>query len=113
MYEDNLLMNTLMLKYACIFKLKKCVVILSTCIFPDKVTYPVTEDQLHNGAPHPSNEGYAYAKRMAEVHGRILTEQHGIDVVCLCPTNLYGAYDNFNLKDSHVIPGLIHKCYLA
>lgn len=113
MYEDNTLMNVFILKYCRIFNVKKCILCLSTCIFPDKVTYPITEDQLHAGPPHFSNEGYAYAKRMMEVHGRILSEQHGIDVVCLCPTNLYGAYDNFNLADAHVIPALIHKCYLA
>jgi hypothetical protein len=37
---------------------------LSTCIFPDKTTYPIDETMVHNGPPHPSNFGYSYAKRM-------------------------------------------------
>ena len=41
----------------------------STCVFPDKIAYPITEDQIHDGAPHSSNEGYAYAKvRVALQH---------------------------------------------
>jgi len=73
---------------------------------------PLTEDVLHAGPPHPSNEGYAYAKRMMDVHSRIL-EQEGIQSICLIPTNIYGPNDNFNLNDAHVMPALIHRCYLA
>ena len=48
---------------------------LSTCIYPDKVEeYPIPEDSLHLGPPHPSNEGYAYAKRMCEVQCRLYNE---------------------------------------
>lgn len=112
MLEDNLLMNTFLLKYARIHKLQKVIVLLSTCIFPDGVE-PLVEDALHKGPPHPSNEGYAYAKRIMEVHSRILSEQHEIPTICLTPTNIYGPYDNYNLANAHVIPALIHKCYLA
>ena len=48
-------------------QVEKCVSCLSTCIFPDKTTYPIDETMLHNGAPHDSNSGYAYAKRMVDV----------------------------------------------
>lgn len=112
MYEDNILMNTFILKYARLFKVKKIICMLSTCIFPDGIQ-PLTEEVLHNGPPHPSNEGYAYAKRMMEVHGRILEKDHSMISIQLIPTNIYGPYDNFNLDDAHVIPALIHRCYLA
>lgn len=111
MYEDNLLMNTYVLKYARIHKVKKVISMLSTCIFPDGYE-PLTEEVLHKGPPHPSNEGYAYAKRMLDIHSRIL-ESEGITSICLVPTNIYGCYDNFNLQDAHVMPALIHRCYLA
>lgn len=111
MYEDNLLMNTFILKYARIYKVKKVISMLSTCIFPDGYE-PLTEKVLHNGPPHPSNEGYAYAKRMLDIHSRILNHE-GIESICLIPTNIYGPYDNFNLRDAHVMPALIHRCFLA
>ena len=50
-----------------IYKVDKLVSCLSTCIFPDKTSYPIDESMIHNGAPHISNEGYAYAKRMIDV----------------------------------------------
>jgi len=50
---------------------------------------------------------------MIEVLSKAYNEQYGRNFVCVIPTNIYGLYDNFNLQDSHVIPGLIHKCYLA
>ena len=68
---------------------------------------------LHDGPPHSSNEGYAYAKRMLEVHSRMYNEQYGDNFICVIPTNIYGEHDNYNLEDAHVIPALIHKCYLA
>ena len=43
---------------------------LSTCIFPDKTTYPIDETMVHNGPPHESNFGYAYAKRMIDVQNK-------------------------------------------
>lgn len=111
MYEDNILMNTFVLKYARLFQVKKVVMLLSTCVFPDGVK--VEEEALHQGPPHPSNEGYAYSKRMMEVHARILHQEHLIQTICLSPTNIYGPFDNFDLQDAHVVPALIHKCYLA
>jgi len=86
---------------------------LSTCIFPDKITYPINEQQLHIGPPHFSNLGYAYAKRMLEIHSRTYNEQYNRNYKCIIPVNIYGPYDNFNLEDGHVIPSLIHRCYLA
>jgi len=113
MYEDNMLMNTLVLKHARLCGVEKVIVMLSTCIFPDDIGDIIREDDLHIGPPHPSNEGYAYAKRMMEVHGRILHKECKMQVICISPTNIYGPYDNFSLEDAHVIPALIHKCWIA
>ncbi len=87
--------------------------LLSTCIFPQNVSYPVSIEMLHQGEPHPTNYGYAYAKRMLEVGARALRQQYGKRVRCLVPCNLYGPNDNYNLENGHVIPSLIHKCHLA
>lgn len=113
MFEKNILINTNVLKVCHEIGVKKVVSCLSTCIFPDKTTYPIDETMLHNGAPHFSNDAYAYAKRMLDVQSRAYQEQYNDNFICVIPTNIYGPYDNFNLQDSHVIPGLIHKCYLA
>ena len=95
------------------FGVGKLVSCLSTCIFPDKTSYPIDETMVHNGPPHPSNEGYAYAKRMIDVLNRAYAQEFGLPYTSIIPTNIYGPHDNYHLEDSHVIPGLIHKMYLA
>jgi GDP-L-fucose synthase len=111
--EDNLIINYNVLKCAYLVNVKKLVACLSTCIFPDKTTYPINEEMLHNGPPHFSNDAYAYAKRMLEIHCKAYQEQHSCNFISVIPTNIYGKHDNFNIENGHVIPGLIHKCYLA
>jgi len=113
MYRDNTMINDNVLHCAHTVGCKKVVSCLSTCIFPDKTPYPIDEDMVHNGAPHSSNEGYAYAKRMIDVVNRCYHEQYGSMFTSVIPTNIYGRHDNFHLEDSHVIPGLMHKLYLA
>lgn len=113
MYEKNTLINCNVLRCCHDVGVKKVVSCLSTCIFPDKTTYPINEEMLHNGPPHTSNDAYAYSKRMLEVHSKAYQEQYGDDFVCVIPTNIYGENDNYSLEDGHVIPSLIHKCYLA
>ena len=113
MYEQNTVINYNVLKCCHDYKVKKVVSCLSTCIFPDKTTYPINEEMLHNGPPHSSNDAYAYAKRMLEVHSKAYQEQYGDNFICVIPTNIYGENDNYSIEDGHVIPALIHKCYLA
>ena len=113
MLEKNLLINFNVLKVCHELNVKKVVSCLSTCIFPDKTTYPINEDMLHNGPPHNSNDAYAYAKRMLEIHSKAYQEQYGDNFVCVIPTNIYGENDNYSLEDGHVIPALIHRCYLC
>jgi GDP-L-fucose synthase len=113
MFEDNTAINNNIVKACHQVGVQNMVCCLSTCIFPDKTSYPINETMLHNGEPHQSNYPYAYSKRMLEVLCRAYNEQYDRNYKCVIPTNVYGPYDNFNLQDSHVIPGLIHKCYLA
>ena len=113
MYEKNTVINYNVLKCAHDSGVKKVVSCLSTCIFPDKTSYPINEDMLHNGPPHHSNDAYAYSKRMLEVHSKAYREQYGDNFICVIPTNIYGENDNYSLEDGHVIPALIHKCHIA
>jgi GDP-L-fucose synthase len=113
LFEDNILINFNVIKVCHEIGVKKLISCLSTCIFPDNITYPITEDMLHNGPPHYSNDGYAYSKRLLEIHSRLYRQEYNDNFICIIPTNIYGKNDNFDLEDAHVIPALIHKCYLA
>jgi len=110
-YRENVIINDNIMELCRITNVKKLVSFLSTCIFPDKTSYPIDETMLHNGPPHPSNEGYAYAKRLIDTMNRAYAEEYGCNFTSIIPTNIYGPHDNFSIQNGHVIPGLIHKCY--
>ncbi len=112
-FRDNLQININTLEAARKTNVSKLVSFMSTCVFPNEGPYPLTPNSLHLGQPHPSNFGYAYAKRMLEVQSRAYRAQWGLDYVVAIPTNIYGPRDNFNLIEGHVVPALIHKTYLA
>lgn len=113
MFEKNVSINFNIVKCCYDYNVSKLIACLSTCVFPDKTEYPINEDMLNNGPPHFSNDAYAYSKRMLEFHCKIYRENYNKNFICVIPTNIYGEYDNFNLENSHVIPGLIHNCFLS
>jgi GDP-L-fucose synthase len=112
-FYDNIMINTNVIESARIHGIKNLVTFLSTCIFPDNVEYPLTESKIHLGPPHFSNDAYAYAKRMSDIQIRAYKEQYGVNYKSVIPTNIYGPKDNYDIENGHVIPSLIHKCYLA
>lgn len=106
---DNLRINMNVLDACVRFGVAKAVSCLSTCVFPDPIDLPLTADKMHLGPPHPSNEGYSYAKRMLEVLSRQLSRQTGKPFVCVVPVNMYGPHDNFDPETSHVVAALVRK----
>ena len=112
-FYENILINTNVIEAARQAGVQNLVSFLSTCVFPDKVKYPLTIDQVHQGDPHDSNYPYAYAKRMADIQIRAYREQYNINYTSIIPSNIYGPNDNFSLEHGHVMPMLIHKLYLA
>jgi GDP-L-fucose synthase len=112
MFKDNVRMNENVLEMANKYNVQRGIFCLSSCIFPHNPSkYPMDESMMHESEPHPSNQGYGYSKRMMEIQCKNYNEQFKREYLCLIPVNLYGPYDNFNLEDSHVIPGLIHRFY--
>ncbi|CAK1579757.1 unnamed protein product [Parnassius mnemosyne] len=108
-FRENMAINDNVLYASYKYNVKKVVSCLSTCIFPDKTTYPIDETMVHNGPPHSSNYGYSYAKRMIDVLNRGYHEQHGCMFTSVVPCNVFGPHDNFALAASHVIPALIRR----
>ena len=112
-FYDNIMMNTLLIEEARKKGIQKMVIYSSTCVFPDKVDYPLTPEKIHLGPPHPSNYAYAYAKRMGIIQTQAYRDQYGLNYFCVIPCNIYGPGDNYNIQNGHVIPSLIHKIFLA
>ena len=113
-FIDNFLLNNNVIEASFKNEIPNFVNILSTCIFPDEnITYPLTANQINNGAPHHSNHGYAYAKRLAGYETNIVKNVLNSNWVSVIPTNVYGRHDNFHLEEGHMIPAMIHRAYLA
>ncbi|GMF43456.1 unnamed protein product [Phytophthora fragariaefolia] len=112
-FRDNMAINDSVLQSCQRCRVEKLVSCLSTCVFPAETTYPLDETMLHNGRPHSSNEGYAMAKRLIDTLNHCYADQFGCRFTSVIPTNIYGPHDNFDIDAGHVVPGLIHKCYLA
>ncbi|KAI0718563.1 epimerase-domain-containing protein [Cerioporus squamosus] len=111
--RDNILINDNVLHNAHEFKCKKVISCLSTCVYPDKVEYPLDETKIHLGLPHESNFGYAHAKRLVDIQNRAYKDQYGDNFTSAIPTNVFGPHDNYDLESAHVLPALVHRCYLA
>ena len=112
-FYENIMINTNVLNMARKHNVSKVLSLLSTCVYPDNAVYPLTEDQIHNGEPHDSNFGYAYAKRMLDVHSRAIKKQYGLDYITAVPNNIYGINDNFDLLNGHALPTIIRKIHEA
>lgn len=110
---ENSSINSNILRTIAEYKIQKSTFMLSTCVFPANIKTDITESDIHLGEPHSTNLGYGHGKRLLEIGSRCLLSQYGIKSSCIIPCNMYGKNDNYNLEYSHVIPGLIHKCYLA
>ena len=92
---------------------KKLLFLGSTCIYPKNAPQPMKEDALLTSPLEYTNEEYAIAKiaglKMCESYNL----QYGTNYIAVMPTNLYGPNDNFHLENSHVMPAMMRKIYLA
>jgi len=112
--EQNLLMNSLVLKYARLTGVPRVTAILSTCIYPDVYeTYPMTEDDLHEGPPQSTNFAYAIAKRALAVTIDAYNKQYATEYNYLIPSNLYGEFDRVDFQRSHFLTSLVGKIIVA
>ena len=92
---------------------KRLLFLGSTCIYPKNAPQPIKEDALLTSPLEYTNEEYAIAKiaglKMCESYNL----QYGTNYIAVMPTNLYGVNDNFHLENSHVLPAMMRKVYLA
>lgn len=112
-FDDNVLMNTLLLKYSLKYNVNRFIGILSTCVYPNEVkNYPMVESDLHLGPPTKTNFSYGYAKRSLAVQIDAYNQQYNTKYQYLIPCNLYGEYDKYG-DNSHFIAALIKKIHNA
>jgi GDP-L-fucose synthase len=113
-FDENILMNTLVLRYAHQYNVCRFIGILSSCIFPDvNERYPLKEEDLHNGPPTSSNFSYGVAKRALATQIEMYNLQYKTKYSYLTPCNLYGENDKDDENKSHYVTALVKKIYEA
>ena len=93
--------------------ISKFIFLGSSCIYPKFAPQPIKEEYLLTDSLEPTNEWYAIAKISGVKLCQAIRKQYNRDFISLMPTNLYGPFDNFDLKTSHVLPSLIRKFHEA
>jgi GDP-L-fucose synthase len=111
--RDNLAIQLNVIDAAYKNGVKKLEFLGSSCIYPKFAPQPMKEEYLLTGALEPTNEWYAIAKIAGIKLCQAYRQQYGFNAISLMPTNLYGPGDNFDLKNSHVLPALIRKFHEA
>ena len=110
---DNLVIQNNVIHHSYLNGVKKLLFLGSSCIYPRMAPQPLKEDALLTGLLEPTNEPYAIAKIAGIKMCDAYRDQYGCDFISVMPTNLYGPNDNYDLKNSHVLPALIRKFHEA
>jgi len=113
-FEENILMNTLLIKHSFKNNVKNFLGVLSSCIYPDKVKkYPIKENLLFSGEPHKDLFSYSYSKRSMAVQIDSYNKKFKTKYNYIIPCNLYGEFDKFDAIQGHFVGALINKIIKA
>ncbi len=111
MFRDNFLVNSNVLEGARVGGAERVLMVSSACVYPREAPVPTPESEGFRGAPETSNEGYGWAKRMAEYQARAYRDEFGLKCAIVRPYNCYGPRDHFEPEIAHVIPSLLRRVF--
>lgn len=109
MFYHNVMMNTQMLEASKIDYVERYLCVSSACVYPRYCSIPTPEEEGFKESPEPTNFGYGWSKRIAELQAQAYHDEYGMKISIVRPYNMYGPRDHFNLELAHVIPALINK----
>lgn len=108
-FYQNLMMGTFTMHYAWKHGVEKFVAAGAGCGYPEHAPIPLKEESFWNGFPQWESAPYSLAKRMLHIQSIAYERQYGFKSIITIPGNIYGPYDNFDLRNAHVIPALVRK----
>lgn len=112
--DENLLMNTLMLKYAHKYGVTRFTAVLSSCAYPETPSvYPMKEETMYDGAPDKNTHSYGLSKRVMAVQVENYNKEFGTRYNYIIPCNIYGVSNKISEDKSHFVTALINKINLA
>ena len=110
---ENLMIQSNVIHQSYVNGVTKLMFLGSSCIYPKMAPQPLKEEYLLTGLLEPTNEPYAIAKIAGIKMCDAYRDQYGCNFISVMPTNLYGPNDNYDLKNSHVLPALLRKIHEA
>ncbi|MRX38743.1 NAD-dependent epimerase/dehydratase family protein [Flavobacterium sp. LC2016-23] len=110
---ENLMIQNNIIHQSYLNKVKKLMFLGSSCIYPKMAPQPLKEEYMLTGELEPTNEPYAIAKIAGIKMCDAYRDQYGCNFISVMPTNLYGPNDNYDLKNSHVLPAMLRKFIIA
>ena len=110
---DNLMIEANVIHAAFLNKVEKLLFLGSSCIYPKFASQPLNEDFILSGKLEYTNQPYALAKIVGIELCNSYRIQHGCNFISVMPTNLYGPNDNYHPENSHVLPALIRRIFIA
>ena len=111
--QDNLQIQTNLISTSYNSKVKKLILFGSSCIYPKNLKKPIRENQMMTGPLEETNDSYSVAKIAGIKMIEAFNKQYKKSFICLMPCNLFGPNDNYDTNNSHFLPALIKKIYLA
>jgi GDP-L-fucose synthase len=111
--SDNLRIQVNLMDAAREYGVERLLFLGSSCIYPKFADQPIKESSLLTGALEPTNDAYAIAKIAGIMQVQSIRKQYGLPYISAMPTNLYGPGDNFDARNSHVMPALIRRVHEA
>ncbi|KKT73016.1 MAG: NAD-dependent epimerase/dehydratase [Microgenomates group bacterium GW2011_GWA2_44_7] len=111
MFGDNVIIAKNMIEASYRNNVDRFLIVSSACVYPRFASVPTEETEGFIDDPEPTNLGYGWAKRVAELMGRFYFQEYGMKVAIARPYNAYGPRDNFDPSVSHVIPGIIKRVF--
>ncbi|HEX4047748.1 MAG TPA: NAD-dependent epimerase/dehydratase family protein [Elusimicrobiota bacterium] len=109
LFRDNVAIGVNVLEAARRAGVGRFLVVSSACVYPRDCAIPTPETEGFRAAPEKTNEGYGWAKRMAEYLGQAYAEEFGMEIAIARPYNAYGPRDHFDPARSHVIAALVKR----
>ncbi|MBI3549004.1 MAG: NAD-dependent epimerase/dehydratase family protein [Elusimicrobia bacterium] len=109
MFRDNMALANNMIEAARLAEVERFLVVSTACVYSRTAKSPTPESEGFAGWPEDSNEGYGWAKRMAEFQATAYHKEFGMKVAIARPYNCYGPRDHFDSEDSHVIAALVRR----
>ncbi|MBZ4036547.1 GDP-L-fucose synthase [Flavobacterium sp. 17A] len=110
---ENLMIQNNIIHQSYLNNVKKLMFLGSSCIYPKMAPQPLKEEYMLTGELEPTNEPYAIAKIAGIKMCDAYRSQFGCNFISVMPTNLYGPNDNYDLKNSHVLPAMLRKFITA